>query len=153
MATGRPTEYKAIYVEKVDEYLESRVDAEVDVVTLIDKGEGEEPAEYSKSEFRVKLPTIEGFALFLEVNKTSLYEWEKKHDDFSNALGKIRNEQKQRLIDMGLSGKYSPLICKLILSANHDMREKADLTSKGEKVAFLPSELHEKHGLGGDKDS
>ena len=49
---------------------------------------------------------------------------------------KIKQEQKERLADNGLAGKYNPTIAKLILSANHDMREKVDtdVTSKGDKI-------------------
>jgi hypothetical protein len=118
---GRPSEYKPEYCQKVDEYLQSRQDEDVKVVkqASIEKG-----YEMYDTKLKVKLPTIEGFALFIGVNKTSLYEWEKIHDEFSNALGKIRTEQQQRLLDKGLSGEYNSTIAKLVLSANHGMSEK-----------------------------
>jgi len=108
---GRPTEYAKEYINKVDKYLADHKD---DISTK-----------------KVDLPTIEGFALFLGVNKTSLYEWEKIHPVFSNALDKIRTEQQTRLINEGLSGNYNSTIAKLILSSNHGMREKSeqDITS------------------------
>lgn len=115
-AGGRPEEYKATYIAKVSEYLASRSD------TVIE------------NKLKVKLPTIEGFAQFIGVNKTSLYEWEKKYPQFSNALDKIRQEQQQRLLDNGLSGDYNPTIAKLILSANHGMREKSDVTSDDKPI-------------------
>lgn len=117
---ARPCEYKEEYIEKADEYLKGKQD-------LI-----------SQNEKTVSLPTIEGFALFLGVNKTSLYEWEKKNPLFSNALNKIRTEQQERLINQGLAGNYNSTIAKLILSANHGMREKTetDITSGGK--AFQP---------------
>lgn len=118
---GRPTKYKDEYVDQAEVYLMECED------TLTERGK-----------LQVKLPTVEGFARFLGVNKTSLYEWEKKHDIFSNALDKIRIEQQQRLINMGLSGDYNPTIAKLVLSSNHGMSEKTetDLTSGGEKITF-----------------
>ena len=117
---GRPSEYKEEYIDKVDEYLALNVDEE-------------------EERLKVKLPTIEGFALFIGVNKTSLYEWEKKHDDFSNALNKIRTEQQGRLLNKGLSGDYNSTIAKLILSSNHGMSEKQNIdhTSKGEPIPIL----------------
>lgn len=103
---GRPTEYKKEYIAKASEYLEICQDNQAD------------------NKLKVKLPTIEGFARFIGVNKTSLYEWEKKDEEFSNALDNIRQEQQQRLINSGLSGEYNSTIAKLILSSNHGMSEK-----------------------------
>jgi len=133
MATkiGRPTEYKEEYIDKVDEYLKLNVDEEVQVVKQANTEKGYEMYD---NKLKVRLPTIEGFAKFIGVNKTSLYEWEKVNQEFSNALGKIRTEQQQRLINMGLSGDYNSTIAKLILSSNHGMSERTDITSKGEQL-------------------
>lgn len=126
---ARPSEYKEEYIAKVDEYLSTRTDEE----TEYHKTRGEKSDGYDRI-IKVKLPTIEGFARFLDVNKTSLYEWEKIHPEFSNALDKIRIEQQNRLIDKGLSGDYNPVIAKLILSANHGMKEKTDVTTDGKAL-------------------
>ena len=135
---GRPSEYKEEYIDKVDEYLELNQD-EVDAVV---ESENEQTGHVKyEQKLKVKLPTIEGFARFIGVNKTSLYEWEKDYPLFSNALDKIRIEQKQRLIEKGLSGDYNPTIAKLILSSNHGMREKSDITTddKPINITFDPS--------------
>lgn len=135
---GRPTKYDPEFINKVDEYLQSEQDIEQTKI----KGSSDKGFETYKYKLKVNLPTIEGFALFLGVNKTSLYEWEKDHPDFSNALYKIRTEQQTRLINEGLAGNYNSTIAKLILSSNHGMREKTDtdITSQGEKmgVVILP---------------
>lgn len=124
MAGGRPTKYKKSYIKKVDEYIESCQDEEKQVV----KYEGEHSTGYETKKI-VKLPTLEGFAIYLNVSVDSLDRWAKEHKEFCGALKKITNEQKERLITNGLSGDYNPTIAKLILSANHGMREKKDLTS------------------------
>lgn len=126
MPAGRPTEYNEEYILKVDEYLEESTDQEVQVVKQANQEKGYETFD---NKLKVNLPTIEGFALFIGVNKTSLYEWEKKYPEFSNALDKIRIEQQKRLINSGLSGEYNPTIAKLILSSNHGMRERTDQTT------------------------
>lgn len=133
MPAGRPSEYKEEYCQKVDEYLASNKDEQVQVVKQANSDKGYEMFE---NKLKVRLPTIEGFARFIDVNKTSLYEWEKIYPEFSNALSKIRTEQQERLINQGLSGEYNSTIAKLILSANHGMREKSetDLTSGGEPL-------------------
>ncbi len=118
---GRPTEYKEEFIDKVDEYLEDNQDTYKDFIKQknIEKG-----YEMFDRGLTVKLPTIEGFALFIGVSKKVLYTWEQKHPDFLHALDKIRTEQQQRLINMGLSKDYNSTIAKLILSSNHNMVEK-----------------------------
>jgi DNA-binding transcriptional regulator YiaG len=120
---GRPPEYKEEYNQRVDDYLKERQDEDKRTI----KQENEEKG-YKMFDIglKVKLPTIEGFARYIGVNKTTLYEWEKKNSVFSNSLEKIRVEQKERLLNMGLSGDYNPTIAKLILSSNHGMAEKTE---------------------------
>ena len=81
------------------------------------------------------LPMIEGLARVLNVALSTLYEWEKEHKDFSELLGAIRVEQHNRLIEGGLSGDFSPVITKLMLSSRHDYKEKTDITTQGEKLS------------------
>lgn len=129
---GRPTEYKDEYINKVDEYLSVCQDEEVqEVIGLSAKG-----TELYKNKLKVNIPTIEGFAVFLGVSKKSLYNWGDNNSEFLHALGKIEAEQKKRLINSGLSGDYNPTIAKLILSANHGMKEKTeqDITSGGKSI-------------------
>ena len=129
MRTGRPTAYDEKYIASVDEYLAEHIDEEVQVVK-----QSSEKYELYDNKLKVKLPTIEGFARYIGVNKTTLYEWEKVNEDFSNALDKIRTEQQERLINSGLSGDYNSTIAKLILSSNHGMRERADVTTDGKEL-------------------
>lgn len=122
-----------------DEYLAECQDTENDEVESTNEQTGR--TRYQKK-LRVKMPTIEGFSLYLGVTKSSLYEWEEKHPEFSYALGKIRTEQHNRLVEKGLSGDYNSTITKLMLSNNHGYSEKTeqDITSKGESlgVVMLP---------------
>lgn len=122
---GRPTLYKAEYIDKVQEYLGERQDEEVEK----EKKEG-----WVQYGVKVQLPTIEGFARFIGVNKTTLYEWESSYPEFSNALEEIRVEQQERLINYGLSGDYNSTIAKLILSSNHGFKERSDTTSNNKDL-------------------
>lgn len=119
---GRPTEYKKEYIDKVDEYLESCTDEEYDWT----KSQGDKTESW-EHRIKVKLPTIDGFAKFINVPRRCLYDWREKNEDFSHSLDKIVAEQQERLLSKGLSGDYNPAIAKLILSANHGMREKSDI--------------------------
>ena len=114
-AGGRPTLYNPIFVDKVKEYLETT---------------GKE---------QTSLPTIEGFAIYLNVSRDSLYEWAKKYPEFSDTLKEIEIRQKQQLIDDGIYGgkEVNSTIVKLLLQNNHGMKERTDQTS-GDKPLPTP---------------
>jgi len=122
---GRPTKYDPEFINKADDYLELHTDEE----TEQEKKEG-----WVTYGVKVKLPTIDGFARYIGVVKSTMYDWAKDHPEFSNALESIRVEQKERLINMGLAGDYNSTITKLILSSNHGMAERKDITTKGKEL-------------------
>lgn len=134
MTVGRPSKYNPKYCDEVDRYLEENQDEEVKVLKQSNSEKGFVTYD---TKLKVKLPTVEGFAIFIGVNKTTLYEWEKVNQSFSNSLDKIREEQRRRLLNSGLSGDYNSTIAKLILSSNHGMREKSDITSDDQPLTPL----------------
>ena len=119
MRTGRPVEYRPEYATLVDDYLATC---------------GPQYDEHGKRT-GFNLPKIEGYALFIGVTKSTVYEWEQKYDDFSDALEKIRAIQHNTLVDRGVTGEFNSTITKLMLSHNHGYTEKTDFTSLGEKIA------------------
>ena len=126
---GRPTDYTEEFIEKVDDYLASNQDEEYE----FHKSRGDKLDVYEQK-IKVRLPTVEGFALYIGVSKRVLYNWEKIYPNFMHALDKIREEQRKRLLNNGLSGAYNPVIAKLVLSANHGMRERADITTNDKEL-------------------
>lgn len=147
---GQPEyKYNPKYVAKVDAYLKTRRDSEVEVV----KATGKNEYVAYEQKLKVKLPTIEGFAMYLGVSRKSLYNWADNHKDFAAALEKIKFEQLQRLIDCGLEGSYNPTIAKLILSSNHDMKEKSDITSDDKPLPLLDYVEQAKNGVKEPGDS
>jgi len=135
---GRPTKYSKEMNDKVDEYLEANQDEEVEVVTLRSDKKGYEKVD---TKLKVSLPTLGGFALYIGVGTTTLEQWGAKYPEFKGSLRKIVEEQKKRLLDKGLSGEYNSTIAKLVLSANHDMREKKDVTTDGKAIGTILDEL------------
>jgi len=121
---GRPTTYSEEIIIKTNEYLASREDEEVEQ----EKKEG-----WTTYKTKAKLPTIEGLALFLNIDKTTLYDWEKIHPEFSHVMSKLRSEQADRLINSGLSGDYNPTIAKVLLT-KHGYIDKQDVTSDGKAI-------------------
>ena len=120
--TGRPTQYKEEYVLKADEYLAVCVDEEKEFhKTRWEKSDSYE--RYTK----VKLPTVEWFAKFLGVATSTVNLRATQYVKFSEALDKIKAEQRERLLDKSLDWTYNPSIAKLILSHNHWIREQTEV--------------------------
>lgn len=111
-AGGRPTKYAPQYVDEVNKYL----------------------ATTGKS-FK-HLPKIESFAIWLDINKDTLYEWAKLYPEFSDALEKIMRKQAEQLIDDGIYGgkDVNATIIKLLLQNNHGMKERTDQTTNNKDI-------------------
>ena len=137
---GRPTDYSEDILKKAQKYLSSCKDEIVSEIESENDKTGR--TRYIKTT-KVNLPSIEGLALFLKVNRSSIYEWEKQHEEFSNTLEDIRAEQQKRLVNNGLAGTYNSTIAKLILSSNHGMVERKDVTSANQPLG-LDAEAKEK---------
>ena len=101
MAGGRPTDYSEEILKKTEEYINTTTN----------------------------LPTIQELAFLLKVNQDTIYEWAKVHKEFSETLNDLRNYQASKLINRGLNNEYNATIAKLILSANHGMKERVDTTT------------------------
>ena len=107
---GRPTKYNENRIKELDDYLARAIPENMD------------------------LPTVEGFALEIGVNKTTVYLWAKKHKLFSNALKRLEATQKQHLVRIGIFGgkEINSNIVSLMLKVNHKMieTERKELTGK-----------------------
>lgn len=127
---GRPTKYSDEILKRTLEYIDECEDDEVQqTVGMSAKG-----TELFKNKVVVNLPSVEGLAYYLDVNKSTLYEWEKEYPEFSNALSKLRAKQADVVLNKGLSGDYNPTIAKLILSNNHGYRERTDTTTDNKPI-------------------
>lgn len=133
---GRPSGYSPEILEKTQAYINLCQDEEDEFHST----RGEKSDGYQRL-IRVKLPTIEGLAVHLDVNRTTIYEWESSYPEFSNILERLKAKQADALLNNGLSGDYNPVIAKMILS-KHGYTEKTetDITSKGESIIASPNE-------------
>ena len=131
MKRGRPTKYdpEINYEQKALDYLESYKDEKGE----FHKTRGEKSDTFERI-VTVKLPTIEGFCEYIGINIDTSNEWAKIYPTFSGALEIVRNEQRRRLTENGLNGTYNSTIAKLILSANHGMAERKDVTTNGKEL-------------------
>jgi hypothetical protein len=130
---GRPSEYdEEKYCSLVKDYLKEARDK----IGQFHKTRGDKSNTFQRY-IKVDLPTIEKFSKFVNIPLRTIYEWSDKYPKFSQALEEIKEEQKNRLLDKGLSGDYNPLITKLILSANHNMTEKIEHSGEIKKVEVI----------------
>lgn len=118
-------------VQKAYDYLAQCHDEEIE----FHKTRGDKSNSYERK-LKVNLPSVEGLSIYLGVHRDTLYEWSKEHPEFSDTLDEVLKLQKKVVLEKGLSGDYNPLIAKLVLSANHGMRDKTDITSDGERLTI-----------------
>jgi len=124
--------YKNVYAGKrVNDYIASCMDDFEDQIVQenVEKG-----YKMYRKKLIVKLPTIEGYAIYLKVSRQVLYDWSKVYPEFREAMELIKTKQKQKLVEHGLDGSYNPTIAKLILANNHGMSDKNDVTSDGKPL-------------------
>ena len=123
MAAGRPTSYEEDIPDRVSAYLASCEDVGYE------DGSG-------KARITVNIPSIEGLAYHLKINKDTIYEWCKIHPRFSGVIEELKSKQARALINKGLSGEYNPTIAKVLLT-KHGYRDAVDtdMTSKGESIS------------------
>ncbi len=99
---GRPTKYiPTIIHPKINEYLSTC---------------GRE---------QTQLPTIEGLAIYLNVNTSTIFQWNKTYPDFSKYLKKIADSQKEQLINDGMYGgkEVNASMAIFLLKAIHGLKD------------------------------
>jgi len=98
MPGGRLTEYTEDHNEKAIEYIEYTDDA---------------------------IPSIAGLALFLGVDRSTVYKWRNENPEFSYTLARLLLKQEQTALNKGLTGDFTPAITKLVL-ANHGYSDRIE---------------------------
>ncbi|HEY3385795.1 MAG TPA: terminase small subunit [Saprospiraceae bacterium] len=123
---GRPTDYSDDIIVKANEYLNSCKDDLENVVS-------QESDKYTmyKQVLKVKLPSIEGLALYIGIHRSTVYDWQKKYIEFSDIIERLLQQQAEALVNNGLSGNYNPTIAKVLLT-KHGYTDKQEIDQKTE---------------------
>jgi len=108
---GRPTKYNKEVLNKAKDYVENF------------------------RRYGDVIPTVEGLALILKVNRDTIYEWKKNYTEFSDTLEQLINKQVKILINAGLLGKINTAIAKLLL-AKQGYSEKMEVNEE-KKILIL----------------
>jgi hypothetical protein len=128
---ARPTDYSPEIIKKTQLYLDNCVDD----VKEFHKTRGDKSDTYERI-VNVKIPTIEGLAVYLGITRETIYDWESQESkkEFSYITARLRSQQASELISKGLSGDYNPTIAKVLLT-KHGYREGIESTGKdGDKL-------------------
>lgn len=109
MPGGRPSSYDDSFIDKVDEY----------ILTT-----GRESTE---------LPTVEGFARYINVDSDTINNWAEAkdeednriHPEFFGAIKVLKSRQREQLMNDGLYGgkEVNSTMAIFLLKANHGMIE------------------------------
>ena len=88
---------------------------------------------------KVRLPSIEGLACYIDCARSSIYLWKEQKDDlgkeFSDILEQILEQQAARILSNGMGGQYNSTIAKLVLGKHGYVDEKHnDLTTGGKPI-------------------
>lgn len=96
---GRPTKYSPSVVQTTRKYLNSCIEND-------------------------ECPFAEELAMKLGINDSTLWNWSKKFEEFSEIYGMLFTLQKLVLKRKGLSGEYVSKAACLLLSADHNVSQK-----------------------------
>ncbi|MFK7780492.1 MAG: terminase small subunit [Candidatus Gracilibacteria bacterium] len=111
--------YEKLYIE----YIESCKDIhEKFLKSESFSGTGESKSYEYK--LNVNFPSIFNFAKYCGISRDTLYDWANKYPEFSYIMEDLKNNQVDRLINGGLSGRYNSRIVKLILSKHGYIEQK-----------------------------
>ena len=99
----------------------------------------EQAGRYATKDYRLQgevIPTIEGLALFLNVSRSTLYNWKGENQEFLDILESLMSMQAKELFSNGLTGDFNPTITKLILTKHgYSDRVEQDVTSSDGALA------------------
>ena len=105
MTAGRPTKLTPEVIAKAKEYIASGYEADELV------------------------PTIAGLALYIDVRRSTVYEWAKDNEEFSDIVEKVMGSQEKGLLKGALGGDYNSSIAKLMLTKHgYSDKQETELT-------------------------
>ena len=111
--TGRPTKYSDDMQEKAYQYVRNHDS---------------------------RVPTTAGLAIHLGVRRSTLYEWAKNVQEFSDTLEELQDRQEVLLVDGGLSGEFNSGITRVMM-ANHGYREKTEVDNLSSDGSMTPQKI------------
>ena len=107
---GRPTKYKPEYCQEMLSFFDRN---------FTEKVNGKVEA--------CNFPSVAGFARKIGVAKSTLYEWAKNHEEFSNVLARCKDIQEDILINNSLKNSYNASFSQFLLKNTHGFKDKQEV--------------------------
>lgn len=111
---GRPSKYTKELQAKADDYI------------------------YQLEDLNHVVPSRAGLCCFLGISRSTSYEWEAAHPDFSDTLDSVEVLQEHLALNGGLSNALNSTIVKLVL-ANHGYSDKAAVDHSSKDGTMTPA--------------
>lgn len=136
---GRPSKYKKEYCQMMIDFfsvppMKKKIDR-----TYYQNGKIKSSKEvYVPAEF----PTLQKFRTMINVNVDTLYEWSKKHKEFSEALTHARDLQDNILVVNAMNGGYNGQFAQFFAKNRLGYKDKVEteIKSEGFKVVIEDAE-------------
>ena len=78
------------------------------------------------------VPTVAGLSLCIDIRRSTVYEWSKEHEEFSDIVEKVMASQEHGLIKGALGGDYNATIAKLMLTKHgYSDKQETELSGPG----------------------
>lgn len=110
---GRPSKYDPRYCQEMIEYFSCELAKKVG----------------NKSE-ACELPQITLFAKKIGVARSTLDEWRKAHDEFSDAYSHCMKMQEAILVGNAIQNRYNPYFAQFMLKNCHNWHDRTEVTNR-----------------------
>lgn len=107
---GRPTIYKPEYADELRKFF----DVEPTKVVFKDRYNKTGDKWVEEVEEMEMFPTLAGFAAHIQVGRESIWEWERVHPEFSDAVQWAKAKQEHILVQNGLRGTVTPYFAAFV---------------------------------------
>lgn len=132
---GRPSKYSEKFIDQLYEFADRPLYENVIKEQLSNRGDIVEVSVERPN----RIPTIEGFALHIRVNKSSVYLWAKEYPDFSTALEYLRHKTKEFVNYHALMGNYNGGYAKFFAINATDMKSTEHTVNDNKNVEITIS--------------
>lgn len=76
------------------------------------------------------VPTLAGLAIYIDIRRSTLYEWARDNPEFSDIVESVMKKQEKGLLKGSLAGDYNASIAKLMLT-KHGYTDKQETALTG----------------------
>lgn len=142
MPAGRPTKYDEKYCDEVIEFFNKPPFEYVEIEEEGEDGSLHKTIAVDKFNNPIRvpcaLPTKERFAFSIGVHRSTLIEWANNHPEFSYAIKKAEDLQKDILIQNGLVQSYDKTFAIFVAKNVTDMSDKQQLDHTSSDGSLSP---------------